>query len=108
MAFGDNPFDPDSEGKTITLRFKDPQLPPGQNTLKEIVRLDWTIRQLIAAVRDMFAIPLNLPIALLYKGRRLNPDTILEHYNPSENDMMMIVPSEIKGGNHLHFSWILS
>jgi hypothetical protein len=46
----------------------------------------------------MFSIPLNLPIALLYKGRRLNPDTILAHYNPEPNDMMMIVPDQIKGG----------
>jgi hypothetical protein len=98
VAFGEDPFNSDSEVETVSLRFKDPQLPPGQNTRTEIVRLDWTIRQLIAAVRDMFSIPLNLPIALLYKGRRLNPDTILGHYNPTENDMMMIVPDQIKGG----------
>ncbi|MFQ5980945.1 MAG: ubiquitin-like domain-containing protein [Candidatus Heimdallarchaeota archaeon] len=104
MAFDEDPFKSDSEVNTISLRFKDPQLPPGQNTRSEIVRLDWTIRQLIAAVRDMFSIPLNLPIALLYKGRRLNPDTPLGQYNPSENDLMMIVPDQIKGGIHLHLS----
>ncbi|MFW9915021.1 MAG: hypothetical protein ACFFGZ_05360 [Candidatus Thorarchaeota archaeon] len=91
-------MDSDPMAETISLRFKDPQLPPGQNTVTEIVRLNWSVRQLVAAVRDMFSIPLNLPIALLYKGRRLNPDTILAHYNPEPNDMMMIVPDQIKGG----------
>ncbi len=98
MTYGDNSYDGDLDAPTINLRFKDPQLPPGRNTKAEVVRLDWTIRQLIAAVRDMFSIPINLPIALLYKGRRLNPETMLQDYTPTENDLFMIVPDQIKGG----------
>ena len=98
MVFGEDTSDSGHKGGTISLRFKDPQLPPGQNTLVETVRLDCSIRQLVAAIRDMFSIPLNLPIALLYKGRRLNPDTNLRDHSPSENDLMMVVPDQIKGG----------
>ena len=91
---------PSSEGieKMIKVRFKDPQLPPDQNVKEKYVNLQGNVFQAIVAARDAFNIPEVVPIALLYKGRRLNPSNTLNSYSIEQNSMLMIVPDQIKGG----------
>ncbi|MFW9856026.1 MAG: ubiquitin-like protein [Candidatus Thorarchaeota archaeon] len=82
----------------IKVRFKDPQLPPDQNVKEKYVNLQGNVFQAISAARDAFNIPEVVPIALLYKGRRLNPSNTLSSYGIEQNSMLMIVPDQIKGG----------
>ena len=82
----------------IKVRFKDPQLPPDQNVKEKYVNLQGNVFQAIVAARDAFNIPEVVPIALLYKGRRLNPSNTLNSYGIEQNSMLMIVPDQIKGG----------
>ncbi|MFW9780003.1 MAG: ubiquitin-like protein [Candidatus Heimdallarchaeota archaeon] len=82
----------------IKVRFKDPQLPPDQNVKEKYVNLQGNVFQAISAARDAFNIPEVVPIALLYKGRRLNPSNTLNSYGIEQNSMLMIVPDQIKGG----------
>ncbi len=82
----------------IKVRFKDPQLPPDQNVKEKYINLQGNVFQAIVAARDAFNIPEVVPIALLYKGRRLNPSNTLNSYGIEQNSMLMIVPDQIKGG----------
>lgn len=84
--------------KMVKVRFKDPQLPPDQNVREKYINLNGSVFQAIGAARDAFNIPEVVPIALLYKGRRMNPSNSLSSYNIEENAMLMIVPDQIKGG----------
>ncbi|MHA1215267.1 MAG: hypothetical protein ACTSPG_08205 [Candidatus Hodarchaeales archaeon] len=84
--------------KMIKVRFKDPQLPPDQNVREKYVNINGTVYQALNAARDAFNIPEVVPIALLFKGRRMNPSNSLSSYNIEENAILMIVPDQIKGG----------
>ena len=88
----------DSIEKMIKVRFKDPQLPPGQNVREKYININGTVFQAINAARDAFNIPVVVPIALLFKGRRMNPSNNLSSYSIEENAILMIVPDQIKGG----------
>ena len=84
--------------KMIKVRFKDPQLPPDQNIREKYINLDGNVFQAITAARDAFNIPEVVPIALLFKGRRMNPSNNLTSYGIEQNAILMIVPDQIKGG----------
>ena len=88
----------DSIERMIKVRFKDPQLPPDQNIREKYININGTVFQAITAARDAFNIPEVVPIALLFKGRRMNPSNNLVSYNIEENALLMIVPDQIKGG----------
>ena len=90
---------PDSDiEKMIKIRFKDPQLPPDQNIREKYININGTVFQAITAARDAFNIPEVVPIALLFKGRRMNPSNNLSSYGIEQNAILMIVPDQIKGG----------
>ena len=82
----------------IKVRFKDPQLPPDQNIREKYINMNGPVFHAITAARDAFNIPEVVPIALLFKGRRMNPSSNLTTYNIEENALLMIVPDQIKGG----------
>ena len=84
--------------KMIKIRFKDPQLPPDQNIREKYININGTVFQAITAARDAFNIPEVVPIALLFKGRRMNPSNNLSSYGIEQNAILMIVPDQIKGG----------
>ena len=84
--------------RMIKVRFKDPQLPPDQNIREKYINMNGPVFQAITAARDAFNIPEVVPIALLFKGRRMNPSSNLTTYNIEENALLMIVPDQIKGG----------
>ncbi len=84
--------------KMIKVRFKDPQLPPDQNIREKYININGTVFQAIIAARDAFNIPEVVPIALLFKGRRMNPSNNLSSYGIEQNAILMIVPDQIKGG----------
>ncbi|MFX0209738.1 MAG: hypothetical protein ACFFDT_27400 [Candidatus Hodarchaeota archaeon] len=84
--------------RMIKVRFKDPQLPPDQNIREKYVNINGTVFQAINAARDAFNIPEVVPIALLFKGRRMNPSNNLSSYDIEQNAILMIVPDQIKGG----------
>ncbi|MFX0173670.1 MAG: hypothetical protein ACFE9L_17410 [Candidatus Hodarchaeota archaeon] len=84
--------------KMIKVRFKDPQLPPDQNIREKYININGTVFQAINVARDAFNIPEVVPIALLFKGRRMNPSNNLSSYDVEENAILMIVPDQIKGG----------
>ncbi|MHA1940337.1 MAG: hypothetical protein ACXACP_01035 [Candidatus Hodarchaeales archaeon] len=88
----------DSIERMIKVRFKDPQLPPDQNIREKYININGSVFQAITAARDAFNIPEVVPIALLFKGRRMNPSSNLTTYNIEENALLMIVPDQIKGG----------
>ena len=88
----------DSVEKMIRVRFKDPQLPPDQNIREKYINANGTVFQAINAARDAFSIPEVVPIALLFKGRRMNPSNNLSNYNIKQDALLMIVPDQIKGG----------
>ena len=107
MAKKDVVWDSDSRSKTrsdsgiermMKVRFKDPQLPPEQNLREKYININGTVFQAINAARDAFNIPEVVPIALLFKGRRMNPSNTLSSYGIEENAILMIVPDQIKGG----------
>lgn len=85
--------------KMIKVRFKDPQLPPDQNIREKYINANGTVFQAINAARDAFNIPEVVPIALLFKGRRMNPSSNISTYGIMQDAMLMIVPDQIKGGN---------
>ena len=88
----------DSDEKMIKVRFKDPQLPPDQNIREKYINVNGTVFQAINAARDAFNIPEVVPIALLFKGRRMNPSSNLSNYGIQQDALLMIVPDQIKGG----------
>lgn len=88
----------DGVEKMIKIRFKDPQLPPSENVKLKYVNYNGKVYNALRAARDAFNIPENVPIALLYKGRRMNPSSDLSTYNIQENSILTIVPDQIKGG----------
>jgi hypothetical protein len=88
----------DNIEKMIKVRFKDPQLPPDQNIREKYININETVFQAINAARDAFNIPEVVPIALLFKGRRMNPSNNLSSYDIKQNAILMIVPDQIKGG----------
>ena len=107
MAKKDVVWDSESQSKARTdsgiermmkVRFKDPQLPPEQNLREKYININGTVFQAINAARDAFNIPEVVPIALLFKGRRMNPSNTLSSYGIEENAILMIVPDQIKGG----------
>ena len=91
-------FGKPKEEKLIRVKFKDPQLPPGENVREKYVNLAGTVREAIMTARDALTIPDVVPIALLAKGRRMNPDTRLADYEITEGSVILIVPDQIKGG----------
>ncbi|MHA2243402.1 MAG: hypothetical protein ACXADY_00375 [Candidatus Hodarchaeales archaeon] len=96
---GDRRKSPDRDiEKMMKIRFKDPQLPPDQNIREKYVNINGTVFQAITAARDAFNIPEVVPIALLFKGRRMNPSNNLSSYEIEPNAILMIVPDQIKGG----------
>ncbi len=84
--------------KLIKVRFKDPQQPPDQAVQVKYVNYFGSVYEALNAARDAFNIPLNVPIALLYKGRRLNVNKRLSDYEVQEDALLLIVPDKIKGG----------
>ncbi len=90
--------EPSGIEKMIKVRFKDPQLPPDQNIREKYLNLNGPVFQAITAARDAFNIPEVVPIALLFKGRRMNPSNNLSAYGIEQNSILMIVPDQIKGG----------
>ena len=84
--------------KMIKVRFKDPQLPPDQNIREKYINSNGTVFTAINAARDAFSIPEVVPIALLFKGRRMNPSSNLSSYGIEQDALLMIVPDQIKGG----------
>ncbi len=84
--------------KMIKVRFKDPQLPPDQNIREKYINSNGTVFTAINAARDAFNIPEVVPIALLFKGRRMNPSSNLASYGIEKDALLMIVPDQIKGG----------
>ena len=84
--------------KMIKVRFKDPQLPPDQNIREKYINANGTVFQAINAARDAFNIPEVVPIALLFKGRRMNPSSNISTYGIIQDALLMIVPDQIKGG----------
>ncbi len=84
--------------KLIKLRLKDPQLPAGENIREKFLNLNGTVYEALTGAREAFNIPINVPIALLYKGRRMNPSQTLNEYGVTDNALLLIVPDQIKGG----------
>ena len=84
--------------KLVRVKFKDPQLPPGENVREKYVNIAGSVREAIMIARDALTIPEVVPIALLAKGRRMNPDSRLSDYGISEGSVLLIVPDQIKGG----------
>jgi hypothetical protein len=85
--------------KLVRVKLKDPQLPPGENVREKYVNLAGTVREAIMIAREALTIPEVVPIALLVKGRRMNPDSKLADYGITEDSVILIVPDQIKGGS---------
>ena len=88
-----------TEEKLIRVKFKDPQLPPGENVREKYVNLAGSVREAVLIAREALTIPDIVPIALLAKGRRMNPDSRLAEYGISDGSVLLIVPDQIKGGH---------
>ncbi|MHA1449653.1 MAG: hypothetical protein ACTSP4_09565 [Candidatus Hodarchaeales archaeon] len=84
--------------RLIKVKFKDPQLPPDKNLREKYINLNGLVFHAVVKAREAFDIPETVPIALLYKGKRLNPDSIINGYGIKEQALLMIVPDQIKGG----------
>ncbi|MHA2298640.1 MAG: ubiquitin-like protein [Candidatus Hodarchaeales archaeon] len=84
--------------RLIKVKFKDPQLPPDKNLREKYINANGLVFHAVLKAREAFDIPATVPIALLYKGKRLNPDSTVNEYGVKESALLMIVPDQIKGG----------
>ncbi|MFW9995892.1 MAG: hypothetical protein ACFFD4_27885 [Candidatus Odinarchaeota archaeon] len=87
-----------SAERLIKIKFKDPQLPPDKQLREKYINVNGLVYHAVIKAREAFDIPETVPIALLHRGKRLNPDSTVKDYGVKENDLLMIVPDQIKGG----------